>query len=100
VYVANKAVSGSSTGNISGFSITSTGGVYSLTSVGTVTAGISTQGLAEESTGTYVLAVNAGGSPDLSVFTFDSTTAGKLDASTTAATGTDPVEAVAIAAVP
>jgi 6-phosphogluconolactonase len=100
VYVANKAVSGSGTGNIAGFSIVSTGGVYSLSSVNTVAAGVSTQGLAEESTGTYVLAVNAGGGPDLSTYTFDTTTPGKLDAGKTIATGTDPVQAVAVVAVP
>lgn len=100
VYVANKAVSGSSTGNIAGFAITSTAGVYSLTSISTDAAGASTLGLAEDSTSTYVLAVNSGGSPDLSTYTFDSTTAGKLDAGATSTTGTDPVEAVAIAAVP
>ena len=100
VYVANKAVSGSSTGNIAGFAITSTAGVYSLSSVSTVAAGLSTQGLAEESTGTYVLAVNAGGGPDLNTYTFDATTLGKLDAGNTTATGTDPVQAVAVAAVP
>jgi 6-phosphogluconolactonase len=100
VYVANKAVSGSTSGNISGFAITSTGTVYSLTAVNTIAAGASTVGLAEDSTSTYVLAVNSGGTPDLSAFTFDTTTAGKLDASATAATGTDPVTAVAVAAVP
>lgn len=100
VFVANKAVSGSTTGNITGFTINSTAGVYSLSSVSTVAAGLSTAGLAEESTGTYVLAVNVGGSPDLDTYTFDTTTLGKLDAGTTIATGTDPVEAVAVAAVP
>jgi len=44
--------------------------------------------------------LDAGGSPDLSTYTFDTTTTGKLVASITAATGTDPVQAVAIAAVP
>jgi len=100
VYVANKAVSGSNNGNINGFAITLTGTVYSLTSVSTIAAGVSTVGLAEDSTGTYVLAVNSSGSPDLSAFTFDATTAGKLDAYATPATGSDPVQAVAIAAVP
>ncbi len=100
VYVANRAVSGSSTGNISGFAITSTAGVYSLTSVSTVAAGIGTMSLAEDSTSTYVLAVNSLGSPDLSTYTFDSTTGGKLDAGKTSSTGTDPVVAVAVAAVP
>lgn len=100
VYVANKAVSGSTSGNITGFAITSTGSVFSLAAVNTVTAGIGTIGLAEESTSTYLLAVNSGGTPDLNAFTFDTTTPGKLDASTTAATGSDPTQAVAIAAVP
>ncbi|MFZ0395488.1 MAG: hypothetical protein WCF17_00670 [Terracidiphilus sp.] len=100
VYVANKAVSGSSTGNITGFAVNSTAGAYSLSSLSTVAAGVGTEGLAEDSTSTYVLAVNAGGSPDLSTYTFDSTTAGKLDAGATIATGTDPVVAVAVAAVP
>ena len=99
VYVANSAVSGSSKGNISGFSITaSTSGAYTLTAINTVSAGTQTESLAEDSTDAYLLAVNYGGSPDLSTFTFDSTTAGQLDAGPTAATGTDPVGAWAIAA--
>jgi 6-phosphogluconolactonase (cycloisomerase 2 family) len=100
VFVANKAVSGSTTGNITGFTINSSAGVFSLSSVSTVAAGVGTLGLAEESTSTYVLAVNSGGGPDLSTYTFDATTLGKLDAGATIATGTDPVLAVAVAAVP
>ncbi len=100
VFVANKAVSGSSTGNISGFAVTSTAGVYSLTSISTVASGLGTVSLSEDSTSTYVLAVNSGGSPDLNTYTFDATTAGKLDTGTTSSTGTDPVIAVAVAAVP
>jgi hypothetical protein len=100
IYVANKAVTGSSSGNITGFAITLTGTVYSLTSISTISAGPSTVGLAEDSSGTYILAVNSSGNPDLSAYTFDSTTAGKLDAYATASTGNDPVQAVAIAAVP
>lgn len=100
VYVANKAVSGSADGNITGFAITTTGTVYSLTTVSTIAAGVSTVGLAEDSTGTYLLAVNASGTPDLSAFTFDTTTVGKLDTYTTKSTGTDPVQAIAIVATP
>jgi hypothetical protein len=102
VYIANSAVSGSSTGNISGFTIvTSTSGTtYSLTAINTVSAGSLTFSLAEDSTDAYLLAVNSGGSPDLSAFTFDTTTAGQLDAGPTAATGTDPTGAIAIVAVP
>jgi 6-phosphogluconolactonase len=101
VYVANKAVSGSTDGNITGFSLTTSGTsptTYSLTSISTIAAGLSTAGLAVDSTGTYILAVNSGGTPDLSTFTFDATTAGKLDAAATAATGTDPVQAVTVVA--
>ena len=101
VYVANKAVSGSSTGNISGYPVNLSGGKYSLgTVINTIAAGTSTAGLAEDNTKTYVLAINSGGSPDLNNYTFDATTSGKLDAGATAATGTDPVTATAIVAVP
>jgi len=100
VYVANKSVSASNNGNITGFAITLTGTVYSLTSVSSIAAGVNTLGLAEDNTGTYVLAVNESGTPDLSAFTFDTTTAGKLDAYATAATGSDPVAATSIVAFP
>jgi 6-phosphogluconolactonase len=103
VYVANSAVSGSTAGNITGFSVATSGTTtitYSLTTINTVSTGIQTESLAEDSTDAYLLAVNYGGSPDLSTFTFDTTTAGQLDAGPTAATGTDPVGAWAIAAAP
>jgi 6-phosphogluconolactonase len=100
VYVANKAVGGSSTGNITGFSISATGTVFSLTLINTIASGAGTIGLAKENTSTYLLAVSAGGNPDLSTYTFDTTTAGKLVASSNYTTGTDPVQAVAIVAAP
>ena len=99
VYVANKAVSGSTDGNITGFALAS-GTAFSLTSISSIAAGISTAALAVDGTGTYLLAVNSGGTPDLSTFTFDTTTTGKLVAAATAATGTDPVQAVSVVAVP
>jgi 6-phosphogluconolactonase len=101
VYVANKAVSGSTDGNITGFALTVSGQTtYSLSSISTATSGISTTSLAEDSTGTYVLAANSGGSPDLNTFTFDATTTGKLKAATSTATGTDPTQAVWVVAHP
>jgi hypothetical protein len=100
VYVANRSVSGSNNGNITGFAITTTGTVYSLTTVSTISAGLATIGLAEDSTGPYILAVNTSGSPDFNAFTIDTTTAGKLDSYATSSTGTDPVQAVAIVAKP
>jgi 6-phosphogluconolactonase (cycloisomerase 2 family) len=101
VYVANSTVSNSSTGNITGFQLSSSGTTYSITSLSaTAAGGITPAGLAEDSTGTVILLVNSGGSPDLAAFTFDATTPGKLDSALTAATGTDPVGAKAIAALP
>ena len=100
VYVANKAVSGSSTGNITGFSLSASGTSYTLTTINTVSAGTSPAWLAVDSTGTYLLSVSSSGNPDLSTFTFDSTTTGKLNASATSSTGTDPVQAVTVVAQP
>jgi hypothetical protein len=43
------------------------------------------------------MAAAVGGSPDLTMYSFDITTPGKLDPATSKATGTDPAGAVAIA---
>ncbi len=94
VYVANGTVGSSSTGSISSFSVTSTG----LTFIATATAGSSGQiGLAEDSTGSYLLAVDKAGSSDLQAYTMSS---GTLSSAFTSTTGSDPVGAVAIAAAP
>ncbi len=99
VYVANRTVSGSSTGNIVGFAVNSSGtGLTALSS--SVSAGITPLGLTQDSSGNYMIVVNQGGSPDLQAFTFDATTAGKLDSALTSATGNDPVQASSIAAAP
>lgn len=100
VYVANGLGSGSA-GNIAGFTLTtSSSSVSGLTAGTTVATGTQPVGLAEDSTGSYVLAVSSGGNPDLAAFSFDSTTLGKLDSVLTASTGTDPVAASAVVAVP
>jgi 6-phosphogluconolactonase (cycloisomerase 2 family) len=94
VYVANGSVSGSSTGNISSFSVSSSG----LTLIGTVAAGSSGQlGLAEDSTGSYLLAVDFTGNPDLEAYTMSS---GTLTSALTGATGSGAVGATAIVAAP
>lgn len=101
VYVANRTVSGSSTGNISGFAVTTVGTTYSLTALSTTaSAGTTPVGLVEEGLENYLLVVDSGGGPDLEAYTFDTTTAGKLDSAFNSSTGTDPVQAVAIAAAP
>jgi len=94
VYVANQSVSGSAYGNIASYSVATSG----LTSVGSVAAGATGLiGLAEDSTSTFLLAVDFAGSPDLEAYTMS---AGTLTSVLTSTTGTDPVGAAAIAAAP
>lgn len=103
VYVANRTVSGNADGNIAGFAVTTTGTTVGLSALSTTAAaGVTPLDMAAESTKTYLLVVNSGGGPDLQAYTFDATTAGKLDPATSAsgATGTGTVQATAIAAVP
>jgi 6-phosphogluconolactonase (cycloisomerase 2 family) len=99
VYVANgKGIS--SAGNVTGFSIASASGVYTIAQASTVSAGIQPYDLAEDSSGNFVLAVSEGGNPDLEAYIFDATTAGQLDSVITSVTGSDPTQAVAVAAAP
>jgi len=94
VYVANQTVAGSAKGNITGFSVSTT----SLATIGTTPAGASGHlGLAEDSTGSYLLAVDFAGNPDLQAYTMSS---GALTSAVTDPTGTDPVGAAGIAALP
>lgn len=92
VYVANR---GDST--ISGYAIGSNGTLTAI-SGSPFTSGSSVAALAVDKSGKYLAAAAAGGSPDLTLYSFDSTTAGKLDFATSSTTGTDPTGAVAIAA--
>jgi 6-phosphogluconolactonase len=83
VYVANRT-----DGNISEFSTTTSGG---LTLLGTIGSGSLPIGLAVDNSGDYLLAAANGGSSDLTMYSYDSTTTGKLDSSAATATGTGPV---------
>jgi hypothetical protein len=101
VYVANGQGTTSS-GNIAWFPITASGTTYTVAAGKTVTSGIQPNGLAEDSTSNFVLAVSTGGTttsgdPDLEAYTMSS---GALTAAITSAAGTDPVGALAIAALP
>jgi hypothetical protein len=104
VYVANGTGS-SSAGNIAWFPVSTSGSTVTLATGSSITSdvGIQPSGLAEDSTGTYLLAVAAGdggslgGDPDLASFTMSS---GALTFFKSGNTGTDPVGAVAVAAVP
>jgi len=104
VYVAN-GQGQTAAGNIAWFPVAASGSTYSLSSGSAITSGIGIQpiGLAEDSTGTYVLAASEGdggsngGDPDLESFTMSS---GTLTSFKSTNTGTDPVGAIAIAALP
>lgn len=98
VFVANRTVSGSTTGNIVGFTVNTSGTASTLTSLGTVaSAGITPVSMVQESNGNYMLLVNSGGSPDLAAYTIGS---GSLTSTLSSSTGTDPVQATAVAALP
>ena len=101
VYVANRQTASGSTGLIEGYSVTSSSSTYALTALGSTFSGngTNTVALAEDSTDQFVFAVSVGGSYDLTGYVFDSTNAGYLDTVVESTTGTDPVQASAIAAV-
>jgi len=90
VYTANRT-----DGNISGFSI-GTGAVLTALSSSPYLSGTLVTSLARDKSGSYVLAAASGGSPDLTMYSFDTTTLGQLDSATTMTTGTDPTGAVAV----
>jgi len=78
VYVANW--NGTGTGNVTGFAIAANGSTYSLTQLSsTATTGIQPMSIAEDSDQNFVMVENYGGSPNLDVYFFDTTTSTQLD---------------------
>ncbi len=59
-------------------------------------SGATVSSLALDRTGAYLLAAAFGGSPDLTMYTFDKTIAGKLNQAATAATGASPAGALMV----
>ncbi len=84
VYVANRTDA-----TISGFSI-ATGGVLTAIAGSPFAAGSGVSSIGVDSSGVYLLAASAGGSPDLAMYSFDTTTPGKLVSAATASVGTVP----------
>lgn len=91
VYAANRA-----NGTIYGYTI-GTGGALTALAGSPYTSGSLVTSLGTDSSGDYLLAAASGGSPDLSMYSFDTATPGKLDLATSTATGTDPTGAIAVA---
>jgi 6-phosphogluconolactonase len=96
VYAANRT-----DGTISGFTIVPGATVAALTLTpltgSPYASGAGVQSLGLDSKGNYLLAAAAGGSPDLSMYSFDPNTLGMLDLVTSTATDTDPAGAIAVA---
>jgi 6-phosphogluconolactonase len=95
-YVGNKG-----DGTISGYTIAAGTTPVALTltplSGSPYKSGTTVRSLGIDNTGKYLLATASGGAPDLTMYSFDITTPGKLDAATSVATATDPAGAAALA---
>jgi 6-phosphogluconolactonase (cycloisomerase 2 family) len=95
VYAANRTE-----GTISGYTIAAgtTPAALLLTPLrgSPYKSGTSVQSLGIDRTGKYLLGASQGGNPDLTMYSFDITTPGKLDPATSKATDTDPAGAIAI----
>jgi 6-phosphogluconolactonase len=89
LYVANASDS-----TISGYSVLASGTLTALSASPFSSVGTQPVALALDQSKKFVLSANLGGSPDLQLFSFDSTTAGKLDPG---ATATNASTAAAIA---
>jgi 6-phosphogluconolactonase len=82
LYVTNQ-----STNNITGFSVLASGTLTELTSAGSpFAAGSTPTSLSIDQSKKFLAVANSGGTPDLQIYGFDTTTAGKLDPGATAAT--------------
>ena len=89
VYVASR-----SDGKIYGYSVASNGTLTALNAA-PYTSGIAVTAISMDKSGSYLAAAANGGSPDLTLYSFDASA--NLVTATSSATGTDPTGPVAIA---
>lgn len=85
VYVANRG-----DGTVSAFSI-GTGGALTAINGSPFSSGATVTALAADSTGKYILAAANGGSPDLGMYAFDASTAGRIYTVSSTTTAYGPV---------
>lgn len=90
IYVANQ-----SSGTISEYSVVASTGAVAALSPASITTVSAPWALAVDNSGDYLLSLSEVGNPDLAMYSYSS---GQLVFSTSAASGTDPAGAVAIAA--
>jgi 6-phosphogluconolactonase (cycloisomerase 2 family) len=92
IYVGNEA-----SNSITAFNTTASGStlpvLYTTSGLGYVPTG-----LAVDRSGDYLLAIANGGGPDMTMYSYDSATAGKLDEAASTSTGADPTSPTSIAA--
>jgi 6-phosphogluconolactonase len=90
LYVTNQ-----SNNNITAFSVLASGALTELTSAGSpFAAGTTPTSITLDQSKKFLAVTNAGGTPDLQIYSFDTTTAGKLDPGATAAvSSTSPGQA-------
>jgi 6-phosphogluconolactonase len=99
VYVANKG-----SNNISAFALTATSGKLTAISGSPFASGGQLPiAMVNDNSKSFIAVINSGangssGNSDLQLFKFDTTTVGKLDAVSTATTGTDPTNPQSLAA--
>jgi 6-phosphogluconolactonase len=99
VYVANKG-----SNNISAFTLTAASGkLTAIAGSPFASGGLLPIAMVNDNTKKYIAVINSGANgsnnnSDVQVFKFDTTTDGKLDPVSTATTGTDPTNPIAIAA--
>jgi 6-phosphogluconolactonase len=91
LYAAN-----GSDATISGYAIGTSSSLSALNG-SPYASGAQVTSLGVDRSGAYLLAAAFGGSPDLSMYSFDTTTPGKLNLATSTATGTGTTGAVAVA---
>ncbi len=91
IYAANRA-----DGTITGYALGSNSSLIAL-SGSPYASGTQVISLGAEKTSTYILAGALGGSPDLSMYSVDTVSPGKLNLVTSTATGTDPTGVAEIA---
>lgn len=92
LYAANRTDS-----TISGYTI-GIGGVLTAVTGSPFLSGSTVNSLAVDNSGKYLLAAAGGGSPDLTMYSFDTSGTGVLTSVVTKATGTDPTQPVLVAA--
>ncbi len=91
LYAANRGSS-----DVSGYAVAA--GLLTAASGSPYIAGTAVSAIARDSTGAYLVAAATGGSSDLTLYSFDGTTAGKLDTAASVVNGSGVAGSIAVAA--